>query len=75
MPLPNPAGLCRGARRVGNGIGSSRSLFFSPRALLPATVAKLRADGVRSIVIVPFASSDPLLGASAYTAGRLAHAP
>ena len=43
-------------------------LIFSPRALLPATVAKLRADGVRGVVIVPYALSDPawptLMGAS-----------
>ena len=43
-------------------------LIFSPRALLPATVAKLRADGVRGVVIVPYAQSDPasptLMGAS-----------
>ena len=34
-------------------------LIFSPRALLPATVAKLRADRVRGVVIVPYALSDP----------------
>ena len=34
-------------------------LIFPPRALLSTTVAKLRADGVRGVVIVPFASSDP----------------
>ena len=43
-------------------------LIFPPRALLPATVAKLRADGVRGVVIVPYALSDPawptLMGAS-----------
>ena len=34
-------------------------LIFPPRVLLPATVAKLRAEGVRGIVIVPYAMSDP----------------
>jgi hypothetical protein len=32
---------------------------FPPRALLPAFVAKARADGLRGIVIVPFTPSDP----------------
>ena len=43
-------------------------LIFPPRALLHATVAKLRADGVRGVVIAPYALSDPawpsLMGAS-----------
>ena len=41
-------------------------LISLPRALLPATVAKLRADGVRGIVIVPYVLSDPAwpMGAS-----------
>ena len=33
---------------------------FPPRALLPAFVAKARADGLRGIVIAPFTSSDPV---------------
>jgi hypothetical protein len=32
---------------------------FPPRALLPAFVAKARADGLRGIVIAPFTPSDP----------------
>ena len=32
---------------------------FPPRALLPAFVAKARADGLRSIAIAPFTPSDP----------------
>jgi hypothetical protein len=32
---------------------------FLPRALLPAFVAKARADGLRGIVIAPFTPSDP----------------
>ena len=43
-------------------------LIFPPWALLPATVTKLRADGVRGVVIVPYVLSDPawptLIGAS-----------
>jgi hypothetical protein len=33
---------------------------FPPRALLPAFVAKARADGLRGIVIAPFTPSDPV---------------
>ncbi len=33
---------------------------FSPRALLPAFVAKAQADGLRGIVIAPFTPSDPV---------------
>ena len=32
---------------------------FPPRALLPAFVAKARADGLRGVVVVPFTPSDP----------------
>ena len=32
---------------------------FPPRALLPAFVAKARADGLRGIVTAPFTPSDP----------------
>jgi hypothetical protein len=32
---------------------------FPPRALLPAFVAKARADGLRGVVIAPFTPSDP----------------
>jgi hypothetical protein len=32
---------------------------FPPRALLPAFVAKARADGLRGIVVAPFTPSDP----------------
>ena len=39
--------------------GGNFPLIFPSRALLPATVAKLRADGVRDIVIVPYVLSDP----------------
>ena len=34
-------------------------LIFPQRALLPATVAKLRAYGVRDVVIMPYVLSDP----------------
>jgi hypothetical protein len=43
-------------------------LIFPPRSLLHAAVDKLRADGVRGVVIAPYALSDPawpsLMGAS-----------
>jgi hypothetical protein len=32
---------------------------FPPRALLPAFVAKARADGLRGVFIAPFTPSDP----------------
>ena len=32
---------------------------FPPRALLPAFVARARADGLRGVVVVPFTPSDP----------------
>jgi hypothetical protein len=43
---------------------------FPPRALLPAFVAKARADGLRGIVIAPFTPSDlvwPALAAASLT--------
>jgi hypothetical protein len=48
-------------------VGASQCVFAFPhRALLPAFVAKARAEGLRGIVIVPFTPSDPAWPALAF---------
>jgi hypothetical protein len=43
-----------------NRVHRECAFAFPPRALLPRVVAKARSDGLRGVIIVPFAPSDPV---------------